>query len=115
MIKAIWESNKVKTALKAQVKGPLLWNGDKIAWSSAQVDEIRISVDMDAERNRNPNPQHPNIHRFVLKPAKIIRLAVLNAFLARQTPFDNACLESISKFFSMLQHPEIPLFQFKVI
>ena len=75
----------------------LTLNPDKIAWTAAQIEEIRILVDMDQERGRAPQPGRPeNKIMFILKPAKVIRLAVLNAFLNRQTPFDNVCLEGIN-------------------
>jgi hypothetical protein len=101
---AVWKSSTVQQALATNLGGPFLWNGDKICWASKQIQDIKIMVDLDALRGRTPNPAYPNTYRFHLKPAKIIRLAVLNAFLKRQTPFDTACLESISKFFSMLQY-----------
>ncbi|KAG0647251.1 RNA interference pathway ago1 [Hyphodiscus hymeniophilus] len=102
LVKAVWECQSVRNKLKTAIRGPWLWNGDKIAWCSFNVPEIRMNIDMDKERGRPPpqagQPPRPVNHvMFVLKPAKVIRLAVLNAFLSRQTPFDNSCLEGISK------------------
>lgn len=83
--------------MRSLINGPWLWNGDKIAWCAYKVPEVRVEVDLDAERGRPSNPNKPNVYRFILKPSKLIRLASLHAFLSRQTPFDDMCLESISK------------------
>jgi eukaryotic translation initiation factor 2C len=100
VVMAVWKSNQVQTKLRNSLNGQILWNGDKIAWSSAKVDEIRILVDMDQERGRTPQPGRPaNTFRFGLKHSKVINLAVLNAFLTHKHPFDDTCLESISESF----------------
>ena len=101
---AVWRSSEVQNKLRALINGPWLWNGDKIAWCAFQVPEQRWLIDMDVAKGRVPNPDRPNQVRVHIKRSKIIRMAVLNGFLSRQHPFDDVCLESISKFTQSFKH-----------
>ena len=53
-------------------------------------------VNLDAEKGRPPreNPDNVYVH---IKPSKVIRMAVIEAFLQRQMTFDKSILEAISK------------------
>lgn len=53
---------------------------------------------MDEENNRKPRPSGPDIVYCVIRPSKTIRMAVIDAYLTGQIPFDNSILECISKF-----------------
>lgn len=59
-------------------------------------DEIRIKVDLDAEKGRQPRPDKPNIFYCHIKMTKVVRLAVIDAYLSQKMAFDNAVLEAIS-------------------
>lgn len=54
-------------------------------------------VDLDAEKGRPPRDQPDHVY-VVIRPAKIVRMAVLQAYLSRQMPFDKSILEAISRF-----------------
>lgn len=54
-------------------------------------------VDFDQEKGRVPR-QQPDTCYCVIRKSKTIRMAVIDAFLRKQTPFDNSVLEAISKF-----------------
>lgn len=71
--------------------------------TSAKIPEMRISVNFDEERGRQPrNGREPDIVYCHIKPTKNIRMAVIEAYLNKQMPFDNAILEAISKYFVVL-------------
>jgi eukaryotic translation initiation factor 2C len=60
------------------------------------VPEQRILVDLDAEKGRPPRPGKEDRCYCVIRPAKMIRMSVIEAYLSRQIQFDNAILEAIS-------------------
>jgi hypothetical protein len=60
------------------------------------VPEQRITVDFDEEKGRPPRAQ-PDYVYVIIRKSKNIRMAVLEAYLTRQMPFDNSVLEAISK------------------
>jgi eukaryotic translation initiation factor 2C len=113
-IMAVWMSQAVQNRLRQISPGAsLLWDRNKLLWyfwdthwplntlltsprSTTQFQEQRIMVDLDQEKGRAPrNP--PDTVYCVIRPAKIIRMAVIQAYLSRQMPFDNSILEAISK------------------
>jgi eukaryotic translation initiation factor 2C len=53
-------------------------------------------VNLDEEKGRPPRAQPDNVF-VIIRPSKTIRMAVLEAYLTRQMPFDNSVLEAISK------------------
>ncbi|KAE8440738.1 hypothetical protein EG329_006633 [Mollisiaceae sp. DMI_Dod_QoI] len=93
-IMAVWKSKTVQAKL-ASFNVPWLWDGNKIAWTSAQVPEQRIKIDFDAEKGRQPRDD-PDVVYCVIKPSKVVRMAVIQGYLSRQMPFDNAILEAIN-------------------
>ena len=67
--------------------------------SSTQFTEQRILVDFDSEKGRQPHPQKgPDTCYCIIRPSKIIRMAVIQGYLQQQMPFDNSILEAISEF-----------------
>lgn len=97
-IKAVWKSRAVQERLRQVNKNmPILYDGNKIAWSSIKFTEQRITVDLDAEKGRAPRPGAlPDTCYVVIRPSKSIRMAVIQAYLQKKTPFDNAILEGIN-------------------
>ena len=56
-------------------------------------------VDLDAEKGRQPRPDRaPDVVKVVIRPAKVVRMAVIEAYLNKSMPWDNSILEAISKF-----------------
>jgi eukaryotic translation initiation factor 2C len=59
-------------------------------------------VNLDAEKGRTPRAgRDPDIAYCVIRPSKIIRMAVIQGYLSRQMPFDNSVLEAISRFLNL--------------
>ncbi|TVY30849.1 Protein argonaute [Lachnellula hyalina] len=98
-VMAAWRSKAVQGELKKVHVGPWLWDGNKIAWSCANVQELRITVDFDKEKEppRAPRPI-PDTCRVVIKQTKLLNLAVISAYLAKRMPFDTSVLEGINFF-----------------
>ncbi|RKF63291.1 Protein argonaute [Erysiphe neolycopersici] len=97
-LKAIWQSKTLQTSLRQACKGsPILWDGNKIAWSSEVLPELRLTVDLDNEKGRPPRPgKLPDTCYVVIRRVKSIRMAVIRGYLQKQIPFDNTILEAIS-------------------
>lgn len=58
-------------------------------------------VDLDVDRGRQPrNP--PDQCYCIIRPSKVVRMAVIQGYLSKQMPFDNSILEAISKSFIAL-------------
>ena len=57
---------------------------------------MRITVDLDAEKGRTREPPQPIY--CIIRHAKVVRMAVLEAYLTKKIPFDTSILEAISKF-----------------
>ncbi|RKF74147.1 Protein argonaute [Golovinomyces cichoracearum] len=97
-IKAIWNSKILQTRIKQVTQNtPVLWDGNKIAWSSVSFPEQRIQVDLDAEKGRAPRPGAiPDICYVIIRQVKVVRMAVIQGYLEKKIPFDNSILEAIS-------------------
>ncbi|KAG9232999.1 Piwi domain-containing protein [Amylocarpus encephaloides] len=97
-IMAVWKSQTVQMKLN-EVGAPFLWDGNKLAWSSASIEQIRVNVDLDAEKGRQPREgKAPDTCFCIIKRTKVIRMAVIAAYLAKKTPFDNSVFEAINFF-----------------
>ncbi|RDW67854.1 eukaryotic translation initiation factor-like protein 2C 2 [Coleophoma cylindrospora] len=97
LIKTVWESKIVQSQLRSLSQN-WIWNGDKIAWCDTRVprNELRITVDLDVEKGRPPRPDKPNVFYCHIKMTKVVRLAVIDAYLTQKMAFDNAVLEAIN-------------------
>lgn len=63
-----------------------------------------IEVNLDEYKPKSKYPPNPNskkragdLCRVQFRPSKMIRMAIIGAYLNRQIPFDNGLLEAISK------------------
>jgi len=67
--------------------------------SSTKFEEQRILVNFDQEKGRQPHPQKgPDTCLCIIRPAKSIRMAVIQGYLEKKMPFGNEVLEAISEF-----------------
>ncbi|KUJ10732.1 eukaryotic translation initiation factor-like protein 2C 2 [Mollisia scopiformis] len=95
-IMAVWKSRAVQSVITRN-NTMWLWDGMKIAWTSARMPEQRIMVNFDEEKGRAPrDPNNPDTCLCVIKPSKTIRMAVIEAYLAEKIPFDSSILEAIN-------------------
>ncbi|KAF8860682.1 eukaryotic translation initiation factor-like protein 2C 2 [Acephala macrosclerotiorum] len=92
---AVWKSQAVQQRLNS-FRVPWLWDGNKIAWTSAKIPEQHVTVDFDVEKGRTPRDQNPDRCLCIIRPAKSIRMAVIKGYLNRQMPFDSTILEAIT-------------------
>ena len=81
--------------------GPeMIWDGNKLAWSSKQMGEIRLMIDMDEAQGRRIDPSKPrderNSKRLWIKPTKILNLNSLAAYVSGQTSFSTEVFEGIN-------------------
>jgi len=59
-------------------------------------------VDLDAEKGRQPRQgQAPDQVKVIIRPSKVVRMAVIEAYLNKSMPWDNSILEAISKLHSI--------------
>jgi eukaryotic translation initiation factor 2C len=119
MIMAAWKSRTLQEKLSF---GKMwLFDGNKIAWYLEPLielrliltwcrcdsmppgrGEMRLTIDMDAERGRAPRVDgrtgqvRQNTITVRMKQVGEINMAVIEAYLTKKIPFDNAVLEAIS-------------------
>lgn len=55
-------------------------------------------VDLDADYGKTPRPGKENKSYCIIRSSKVVRMAVIQAYLSKQMAFDNSVLEAISKF-----------------
>ena len=61
-------------------------------------------IDLDAEKGRKPREGHPPDQvKIIIRPSKVVRMAVIDAYLKNSMPWDNSILEAISKLPIQLQ------------
>lgn len=70
--------------------------------ASRDIGETRIMVNLDEEKARKTGRPLRSDHESekvycVIRRSKVIRMAMIKAYLTRQIPFDNSVLEAISK------------------
>ncbi|CCU74167.1 argonaute/ago1/eukaryotic translation initiation factor 2c [Blumeria hordei DH14] len=97
-IKAVWMSRQVQEKILQINRGfPLIWDGNKIAWSSNKLPEQRMTVDLDAEKGRAARPgKSPDTCYVIIRLSKTIRMASIKAYIEKKITFDNTVLESIN-------------------
>ena len=65
--------------------------------STANVKEIRVTIDLDADKGKTRRPDGPkNQWLLLIKPTGTIRLAALRGYLKGQSSWDNSVLECMS-------------------
>ena len=89
--------------MKQSLKAPFLFDGNKLAWSSAEVrQEIRVTVDLDAEEGRQPGKK-PNVFNVAIRLTKKLNIAVVSAWINGQISFDDHVLEAMN-FMQHMMH-----------
>lgn len=94
--KFIWRTKTVQSRIQQGSLSQHAWvfDGNKIAWSRNNVNEIRTQVDMDEERGRAPRPgKEPDVMYVVIKKTNVIRMDALRAYLSGQMGWDVHVLE----------------------
>jgi len=97
-IMAVWKSKILQTKIRSLTQNMAwLWDGNKIAWTSYNVSEQRIIIDLDAEKGQQPQQgQAPDQIKVIIRPAKVVRMAVVEAYFNKSMPWDNSILEAIN-------------------
>ena len=96
LLKKIWNSNAVKTALN-EPASLWIWDGNKLAWSCKRLDreDTRVAVDLDAEEGRQPGPRG-NKHTLHLRWTRKVDFIGLQAFLNGQASWTNDCIDTVN-------------------
>ena len=91
VIRKAWDSNTRK-----QATGPgIIFDGNKLAWSLKDLNEIRIMIDLDAEEGR-PSRGDRNTFRVRINKTKKLDVNIIQSFLDGRISMDVAVLETIS-------------------
>jgi eukaryotic translation initiation factor 2C len=91
VIRKVWES-------KARIEKTghsLIFDGNKLAWSSQDLPEIRIMVDLDAEDGRAPG-RTPNVFRLSIQRTKQLDISVIASYLDGRVQFGTPVLEAVN-------------------
>ncbi|KAF2789751.1 Piwi-domain-containing protein [Melanomma pulvis-pyrius CBS 109.77] len=105
LIKKIWNSDAVKTAL-GEPTNLWVYDGNKLAWSGKRLDrdDFRITVDLDVEEanaataaGKQPrNRKNKNVHTVFVRWTRQVDFAHLNAFLSGHASWSADCIDTIN-------------------
>ncbi|GAB7357459.1 hypothetical protein MBLNU459_g0002t1 [Dothideomycetes sp. NU459] len=95
LIKKAWRSQAVQSQLpKAQ---SWIFDGNTLAWSTEEIAEKRVQVDLDAEQGLPARRDgRTNSHRVIIKKTGLVDFTSLTAYINGQADFNNKCLEAIT-------------------
>lgn len=113
LITKAWKSEAVQSQLpKAR---SWIFDGNTLAWSTQEIAEKRIQVDLDAEQGRPPRKDgKANAHRVIIKKTGSVDFASLMVYINGQADFGNKCLEAITfADHLMREHPSQNFTQIK--
>ncbi len=87
----VWESN----ARKEKTGRQMIWDGNRLAWSTKDHGEIRVLVDLDAEEGR-PGPSNGrNTFRLSVKRTREFNPSIIQAFLDKKVQMSKDVAEAI--------------------
>ncbi|KAI1421193.1 Piwi domain-containing protein [Xylaria sp. FL1777] len=97
LIKKLWNSRPFQEALTT-AGGKWLCDGNKLAWSSNEIDrhEIRVSVDLDANRPNRNRVGNAGVYYIRVKQSAAINLAYLQRYIEGGIGWDNHVLECLN-------------------
>ena len=91
VVRKVWESRA-----RREVTGPeIIFDGNKLAWSTKDLAEIRKMVDLDAEEGRQGG-RADNTFRLFIKKTKNLDVSILQSHLDGKIGFNNQVLEAIN-------------------
>ncbi|CAJ2509448.1 Uu.00g144740.m01.CDS01 [Anthostomella pinea] len=106
LIKKVWNSRAVTQFLEKN-GGTWLFDGNKLAWSSAKIPrgEMRITVDLDNEAGKtNKLVGNKGVYYLHGKQTNVVRLAYLKTYLEGKIPWDSHVLECMNFFDHCMRH-----------
>ena len=86
----VWNSQ----ARKDKTGPPMIWDGNRLAWSLKNHDEIRLMIDLDAEEGR-PSRDGRNVFRLQIKRTREIKPSIIQAFLERKVQMSPQVAEAL--------------------
>ena len=105
--KKVWASKARKDKTGTQI----LFDGNKLAWSLIDIQEVRMMVDLDAEDGRRPrggDDAGRNTFRLGMKKSKRVDLSVIQGYLEGRIQMNVSILEAISFLDHLLrEYPSI--------
>jgi eukaryotic translation initiation factor 2C len=91
--KKVWAS-KSRISLTGTA---ILFDGNKLAWSKADLGEKRTMVDLDAEQGRTGHDTNRNSFRLVIRKTKTLDVgASIQGYLSGQISMNESILEAIN-------------------
>ena len=86
----VWDSQARKTATGPQI----IYDGNRLAWSSRDYGELRMMVDLDAEEGR-PSRDGRNAFRLHIKRTRELNPSIIQSFLDKKVQMNNDVAEAI--------------------
>ncbi|KAI0968439.1 Piwi domain-containing protein [Xylaria arbuscula] len=99
LVTKLWNSQPVQEA-KARAGGVWLYDGNKLAWSSKQIErnEFRVSIDLDAGQPNKRRVGSTGVYYLRVKLSTTINLAYVQRYLEGGIGWDNHLLECLNFF-----------------
>ena len=91
VIRKVWESRTRQGATGPEI----IFDGNKLAWSSTDLPEIRQMVDLDAEDGRTGG-RDGNSFRLSIRRTKRLDVSIIQSYLEGRVSFDVSVLEAIN-------------------
>jgi eukaryotic translation initiation factor 2C len=88
----VWNSHLRQNATGREI----IWDGNKLAWSSKSFEEVRLMIDLDAEAGKPPRPNGSNTVRLSIKATKVLDPSVIASYLSGTVGAGNEVLEAIN-------------------
>ncbi|KAK4166548.1 hypothetical protein QBC43DRAFT_286477 [Cladorrhinum sp. PSN259] len=96
--KKCWDSKKGQGKIKSYNKGPWIYDQRKLAWSTNDVNEIRVQIDLGEEEENGKAGREGNIYMLIVRKVGKIDLGILNSYLDGKCGWDSKVLECMSFF-----------------
>lgn len=88
----VWDSEKRKAATGREI----IYDGNKLAWSTRKLGQIKAMVDLDEEAGRGPSRDGRNAFRIHISQTKTLDPTVLLAYLQGKIQFNTNVLEAVN-------------------
>lgn len=100
VIGLVWNSAQRKAATGSA----FIFDGNKLAWSTSYIEQVRTQIDLDAEKGKTRRDSSNNTFRLTMKYTKKIDIgAVIQGFLSGQLQMCDAVLEAVMAMEHILQ------------
>lgn len=74
----------------------IIYDGNKLAWSLKDMNQVRIMVDLDVEEGKPPSPNGRNAFRAHITRTKTLDLSVLQSYMEGRVQYNVNVMEAIN-------------------